>query len=32
MDHYNAGSNLLGIEELTFRVLKVFGEMGGNVR
>ena len=28
MDHYNAGSNLLGIEELTFRVSKVFGEMG----
>ena len=28
MDHYNAGSKSLGIEELTLRVLKVFGEMG----
>ena len=28
MDHYDAGSKSLGIEELTLRVLKVFGEIG----
>jgi hypothetical protein len=28
MDHYDAGSESPGIDELTLKVLKVFGEMG----
>ena len=31
MDHYSVGSRLLGMDELSLRVLKVFIEMGSEL-